>query len=477
MNLLLNFEILGWLLVGLAGFQCLPVVFAVLHGEPPLPFVYSAATALIYGLAVALSVRPTDRRMRTRDGFFVVSAAWLLASGFGSLPYVFSGTLSVADSLFESVAGFTTTGSSVLADVEGALRALLLWRSLTQWLGGMGIIVFTIAVLPLLGIGGMQMFRAEVPGPVTDKLTPRIAVTARRLWLIYFALTAGTFAALWIAGMGPFDAVCHAFTTVSTGGFSTRGASIGAFAAPAIEWVVIVVMVLAGTNFALHYRLLTGRGRGVVSDFELRFYLALLAAAVAVAAWLLMRAGAAEAPVRTAAFQVVSLLTTTGFATADFELWPALAKFLVVPLLMVGGMAGSTAGGLKTMRVLIGLRALRAFVLRLSHPLAVRPVRYAGRPLGDDVVTGVVIFFLAYFAIAGVAAIVVAAAGYDVVTAVTAALTAIGNVGPGLGAIGPTETFAHFPSAVKLTLAFCMIAGRLEIFTVLVILEPHFWRR
>ena len=477
MNLLLNFEILGWLLVGLAGFQCLPVAVALLYGEPALPYVYSAATALIYGLAVALSVRPPDRRMRTRDGFFVVSAAWLLASGFGSLPYVFSGTLAPVDALFESVAGFTTTGSSVLANVEGAPRALLLWRSITQWLGGMGIIVFTIAVLPLLGIGGMQLFRAEVPGPVKDKLTPRIAVTARRLWLIYVALTVGTVAALWIAGMGPFDAVCHAFTAVSTGGFSTRAASIGAFATPAIEWVLIFVMAIAGTNFALHYRLLVGRGRSVLGDVELRFYLAVLATTVAAVAWLLHGAGAAQAPLRTAAFQVTSLLTTSGFATADFEVWPALFQFLVLPLLMIGGMAGSTAGGLKTLRVLIGLRALRAFVLRLSHPLAVRPVRHDGRPVAEDVVTGVVVFFLAYFAITGVAATVVAAYGYDVVTAVTAALTAIGNVGPGLGAIGPTETFAHFPSAVKLTLAFCMIAGRLEVFTVLVLFEPHFWRR
>jgi trk system potassium uptake protein TrkH len=299
-NLLLNFEILGWLLVGLAGFQCLPAAVALLYGEPALPYAYSTATALVYGLAIALSVRPPDRRMRTRDGFFVVTAAWLLASGFGSLPYLFSGTLAPVDALFESVAGFTTTGSSVLANVEGAPRALLLWRSITQWLGGMGIIVFTIAVLPLLGIGGMQLFRAEVPGPVKDKLTPRIAVTARRLWLIYVALTLGTVAALWIAGMGLFDAVCHAFTSVSTGGFSTRAASIGAFATPAIEWVLIFVMAIAGTNFALHYRLLVGRGRSVLGDVEFRFYLAVLATTVAAVAWLLHGAGAAQARPRRA---------------------------------------------------------------------------------------------------------------------------------------------------------------------------------
>jgi trk system potassium uptake protein TrkH len=476
-NLLLDLEILGWLLVGLAGFECVPIACALAYGEPVLPYVASAAAASVYGLTVALAVRPKDRRMRTRDGFLVVSAAWMLASAFGALPYVLTGTLTPLDALFESVAGFTTTGSSVLTQIETAPRALLLWRSLTQWLGGMGIIVFTIAVLPLLGIGGMQLFKAEVPGPVTDKLTPRIAVTARRLWLIYVGFTLAALVALWLAGMGAFDALCHALTTLATGGFSTRGGSIGAFRTPAIEWVVIFFMLVAGTNFAVHYRLLVGHARRVGGDTELRLYLALVASLGALTTWLLWGSSAPEQAVRTALFQVISLLTTTGFATADFELWPALAKFLIVPLLVLGGMAGSTSGGLKTLRVLLGLRALRTFVLRLSHPLAVRPVRYAGRPVGDEVVIGVVLFFMAYFAIALIAALVMAAGGYDLVTSVTAALTAIGNVGPGLGAVGPTDNFAHLPALAKLALSFCMLAGRLEIFTVLVLFEPHFWRR
>jgi trk system potassium uptake protein TrkH len=476
-NLLLDFQILGWLLVGLAGFECIPIACALAYGEPVLPYGASAAAALAYGLTVALGVRPKERRMRTRDGFLVVSAAWMLASAFGALPYILTGTLAPLDALFESVAGFTTTGSSVLTQIETAPRALLLWRSLSQWLGGMGIIVFTIAVLPLLGIGGMQLFKAEVPGPVTDKLTPRIAVTARRLWLIYVGFTLAALVALWAAGMNAFDALCHALTTLATGGFSTRTGSIGAFRTSAIEWVVMFFMLVAGTNFAVHYRLLVGRARNVVRDTELRLYLALVASLGAVATWLLCASSAPEEAVRKALFQVVSLLTTTGFSTADFELWPALAKFLILPLLVLGGMAGSTSGGLKTLRVLLGLRALRTFVLRLSHPLAVRPVRYAGRPVGDEVVVGVVLFFMAYFAIALIAAAVVAAGGYDLVTSATAALTAIGNVGPGLGEVGPTDNFAHLPAQAKLVLSFCMIAGRLEIFTVLVLFEPHFWRR
>jgi trk system potassium uptake protein TrkH len=257
MNLLLDLEILGWLLVGLAGLECVPIAAALVSGEPSLVFIESALTALVFGLPVALSARSPNRRMRIRDGFLVVSGAWVLASTFGSVPYLLSGTLSPVDALFESVAGFTTTGSTVLTDVESAPRSLLLWRSLTQWVGGMGIIVFAVAVLPLLGIGGMQLFKAEVPGPITDKLTPRVSDTARRLWAVYVGFTGIAFVALMVAGMPAFDAVNHALTSLATGGFSTRNASIGAFG-PAVQWVVIVLMMVAGVNFVLHYRLVTG---------------------------------------------------------------------------------------------------------------------------------------------------------------------------------------------------------------------------
>jgi len=476
MNLLLDLQILGWLLVGLAAFQGVPIVGALIFGDPVLPYVASAGTALVYGLPIAATVKPANRRLRVRDGFIVVTAAWVLASVFGALPYVFTGLLGPADAFFESVAGFTTTGSTVLTHIEQTPRALLVWRSLTQWLGGMGIIVFTIAVLPLLGIGGMQLFKAEVPGPVTDKLTPRIAVTAQRLWLIYLGFTLAAFVCLLAAGMGPFDAICHALTTLATGGFSTRDASIGAFG-PTVQWLIVIFMVIAGTNFAVHYRLLAGRFAPVARDAELRLYLAMIALASAVVTWLLAEGGVTEETVRTAVFQVVSILTTTGFGTSDYELWPALGQFVIFHLLLVGGMAGSTSGGIKTLRLLLGLSALRTFVWRLTHPHAVRRVRYAGRSVPDDVVSGVAVFFLAYLSIAVIAGAIVAGFGYDVPTAMSAAFTAIGNVGPGLGSVGPTDNFAHFPTAVKLVLSFCMITGRLEVFTVLVILEPHFWRR
>jgi trk system potassium uptake protein TrkH len=341
----------------------------------------------------------------------------------------------------------------------------------------MGIIVFTIAVLPLLGIGGMQLFKAEVPGPVTDKLTPRVADTARQLWYIYVGLTLLAFLCLLGAGMEWFDAMCHALTTLSTGGFSTRNDSIASFHSPAVEWIMIAFMLAAGTNFALHFRLLEGQFRRVAGDRELHLYLALVVGFTLLVTASLWNPADPGTSLRTSAFQVVSLLTTAGFVTADYEVWPALAQFTMAHLLLLGGMAGSTSGGLKTLRLLLGLRALRTFVLRASHPNAVRPVRYAGRAVAEDVLNGVLVFFIGYGVIAIAAAAVVASAGYDVTTSFTAALTAIGNVGPGLGAIGPTDNFAHMPVYVKLVLSFCMIAGRLEIFTVLVLFEPHFWKR
>lgn len=476
MNLLLDLEILGWLLVGLAGLECVPLAAALVSGEPAFAYLASALTALVFGLPVALSARSSNRRMRIRDGFLVVSGAWILASVFGSIPYVVSGTLSPADALFESVAGFTTTGSTVLADLESAPRALLLWRSLTQWVGGMGIIVFAVAVLPLLGIGGMQLFKAEVPGPTTDKLTPRVADTARRLWAVYVGFTALAFVCLLIAGMPAFDAINHAFTVLATGGFSTRSASIGAFG-PAVQWVVVAFMMVAGINFVLHYQLVTGRPRALLRDTELRFFLLIVAVLVATVAWVLRGGAGGGEVLRPAAFQVVSLITTTGYGTVDYELWPHLAQLLVIPLLVLGGMAGSTSGGIKSLRLLLGLRALRSTVARIIHPHMVQGIHYGGRPVSDEVVSGVGVFVMAYLMIVFVAALAVGSAGYDVVTCLSAALTSVGNVGPGLSAVGPSDNFAHFPGYVKMVLSLAMIAGRLEIFTVLVLFFPRFWRR
>lgn len=475
MNLLLDLEILGWLLTGLAGLQLVPAGCAWLFGEPAGPYLESAAVALAFGVPLALSTRSAERRLRTRDAFVIVSGAWGLASLFGALPYVLASDLPFSAAFFEATSGFTTTGSTVLADIEGQPRGLLLWRAITQWLGGMGIIVFALAILPLLGIGGMQLFKAEVPGPVTDKLTPRIAGTAQRLWAVYVGFTLLCLLLLRFAGMDWFDAICHAFTTLATGGFSTRTASIGAWG-PAVQWIVIAFMTLAGINFVLHWRWLSGRPAAVLRDAELRFFLALLALFTLALCWSLAGSDRSEL-LRPVLFQVVSLLTTTGFGTEDFGRWPAFAQLLVLPLLLLGGMAGSTAGGLKTMRVLLGLLGLRAVLARTVHPHAVSTVRFNGRALSDEVVNGVGIFVLVYLMLVFLGALAVGLAGYDVVTSLTASLTAVSNVGPGLGEVGPSQHFGHLPPAVLAVLAVCMLAGRLEILTLLVVLTPAFWRR
>ncbi len=479
MNLRLDARIVGLLVAGLGATQLLLVLVALAFGDPLHPYLEAGAICVALGLGLAVPARPTERSIRPRDAFLVVGAGWVLASLAGAVVYVTAGVLGPVDALFESVAGFTTTGSTVMSNIEAAPRTLLLWRSFTQWVGGMGIILFTVAVLPLLGIGGMQLFRIEVPGPVKDKVRPRVIQTARSLWGIYVGLTLFEVIALVVAGLSPFDAVNHAFTTLATGGFSTRNASVGAFASPAVEWIVILFMALAGVNFVLHFRLLSHGPTSVWRDTELRYYLFVLAAATIVVVPILPseQAPSAEAAVRNALFSVVSITTTTGYGTVDLERWPALGQLVLLQLMILGGMSGSTGGGVKSLRVLIGFRALSAAVYKLVHPHAVRHVKYGGRTVPDDVIAGIWAFFTAYFALAALAAAVVAAAGYDIVTAASAALTALGNVGPGLGEIGPFDNFAHLPGIAKLVLALCMLAGRLEIFTLLVLVQPAFWRR
>ncbi len=480
-NILLSAQMAGWLLVFLGGAQLIPLATALYFAEPIMPFVAAGSVALLLGLPIALGVQAPNLRIRPRDGFFIVTGAWLLASLFGALPYVTTGALTPVDALFESVSGFTTTGSTVMVDIEGMPRSLLLWRSMTQWLGGMGIVVFTVALMPILGIGGMQLFKAEVPGPVTEKIRPRVAETARRLWLIYVGLTVIEGLALWFAGLAGFDAICHALTTMSTGGFSTRGASVGAFNLATVEWIVITFMLLAGTNFVLHYKLIFGQTKAVLADRELRYFVAVIVLATAAITLVIANQGVIEGAVpefRRILFTVISIGTGTGYATVDFELWPSFAHLVLLILMVLGAMAGSTAGGVKSLRVVLVMDAVRKSLKTAGHRNAVRsPVQHAGRPVPDDVLAGIWVFLAVYFALIAVMTLVIAAYGYDLDTALSGGVTSVSNVGPGLGEIGAFDHFSHFPVPVKLGLCFCMIAGRLELFTVLVLLSPAFWRR
>ena len=478
MNPRLDLHILGWLLALIGVVQLPSALVALAHGEAWWPYATSGGLASATGALVALRTRTTDRRIRPRDGYLVVGSAWVLSSLAGAIPFVLADALGPLDAFFESASGFTTTGSTVMVNLEAAPKGLLLWRSMTQWIGGMGIILFTIAILPLLGIGGMQLVKAEVPGPVADKVRPRVSQTARQLWLVYVGLTTLEFVALWALGLEPFDAVCHSMTTLATGGFSTRDESIAAFASPAVEWTITLFMLAAGTNFVLHFRLLSGRARSVWEDAELRYYLTVAAVAMVVVATTLLGVGyPLEQAVRESAFNTASILTTTGYVSANFELWPVLAQFVFLILMVLGGMSGSTAGGVKSLRALLGARAVRASFARLIHPRLVRPVKHGGRPVPEEVLAGVWAFLIAYFTIAAAVTAVITAYGYDIPTAASAALTAIGNVGPGLGEVGAYDNFAPLPGGVKIVLAFAMLAGRLEVFTLVILLTPQFWRR
>ena len=442
-------------------------------------FVVAAGIPLLCGLVLLLTTRGSAD-LRVKDGYAIVSFGWLAAATFGAMPYQLSGVMPhFADAFFESMSGFTTTGATVLRDIEVLPRGILLWRSSTQWLGGMGIVVLSVAVLPMLGIGGMQLFRAEFPGPTADRLTPRIQSTATILWSVYAGMTALQVGLLYLGGMSLFDAVCHAFATMSTGGFSTKNASVGAFASAYIDVVITAFMFLAGANFFLHYWLLRRRSFRYLQNEEFRFYLVLaVVATLLITLHLDVRLGHGPlTALRLASFQVVSVLTSTGFGTADYLLWGYGVQILLFALMFCGGCAGSTGGGMKVLRVLVlgkhGLREIR----RHLHPSAILNVRLSGILVADELMMKLLGFFMLYISIFLVVAMAVAALGLDIVSALGASIATLSNVGPGLGSVGPASTYADMPLLGKLLLSFNMLVGRLEVFTVLIVLTPMFWRR
>jgi trk system potassium uptake protein len=427
-------------------------------------------------LGRALTRVPED--LSYREGFATVTFTWTAVGLVGALPYYLSGAIgSPIDALFESFSGFTTTGSTILPDIEAVAPGILLWRSLTQWLGGMGIIVLGVAILPYLGVGGMQLFRAEVPGPTKDRLRPRIRETAKVLWAVYAALTLAAMLLYRIGGMSLFDAVNHALTTLPTGGFSTRNASMAAFS-PFVQWTAIVFMYLAGVNFTLHFRALSRGSAPYWRDGEWRLYTVLIAMAFVLVAVSVHSPGSALEPtVRAALFQVVAIITTTGYGTADFVQWAPFAQIVIFLLFFVGGMAGSTAGGPKVIRVLLILKHGFGEMRRYLHPRAVMVTKVSGMPVPGEVMLNVFAFMILYVGLFGLGTLLMAGTGLSLTSAAGAAATAISNVGPGLDQVGPAENFGFIPGWGKLTMIVLMVVGRLEIYTVLLLLHPGLWRR
>jgi trk system potassium uptake protein len=471
-------HVVGAILLGVAGalLACALVGAALADGSFTPLLVSALITAAAGGVARWLTPVPED--LNFREGFVIVTFGWLSVAAFGMLPYLISGAIPApAQAFFESMSGFTTTGSTVLPDIEAVQPGILLWRSTTQWLGGMGVIVLAIAILPYLGVGGMQLFRAEVPGPTPDRLSPRIRETARLLWIVYAGLTLAVGVLYAIGGMNWFDALNHAFTTLPTGGFSTRNASMGAFS-PFIQWVAIVFMYLAGINFTLHYRALTRGTRPYLRDPEWRLFTGIVVAATLLVAFATRhQPGGFEKVTRDAAFQVVALITTTGYGTADFALWSPFAQMVLFLLFFVGGMAGSTSGGPKVIRVLLVLKHGFQEIRKQLHPRAVFVTKVGGTAVQEPVLLNVLGFMLMYGGIFGLGTLAMAALGLSLPAAAGAAATAISNVGPGLAELGPVENFGWLPWQGHLILSFLMLVGRLELYTVLILFHPGLWRR
>lgn len=474
------------------GFALLiPAAVDLIYGEDTWhSFLISAGIAFSVGAGLWYSFKPKNE-LRVREGFLIVSLTWLSLSLVGALPFVISGVLpSFTDAVFETMSALSTTGSTILGgetssgfqnpQIEDIPKSFLMWRSLAHWLGGMGIIVLSLAILPLLGIGGMQLFQAESPGPTTDKLTPRVQETAKLLWGVYVAFTFVEFLLLWVhPSMDWFEAINHAFSTMATGGFSTKNASIEAFDSVYIDWVIIIFMFIAGINFAMHFRLLRGDHKSFFANREIRFYTLVIFIGIIIISgslWLMDKYPILDA-LRYGAFQVLAIVTTTGFGTDNYEVWNTIAAFFLFLLFFTGGCAGSTGGGIKMIRWMILIRNTGREIKQIIHPKAILPVRIGDQTINQNIQRTVLSFFILYIFIFALGAFIISLFGYDIMSSIGASIAAIGNIGPGWGEFGPTENFAHLPYLGKWVLIMLMMVGRLEIFTVLIIFSPAFWRQ
>ncbi len=475
-------SILGLLIILNGGFMllCLPVSIYYQDGIWASLLISGVLTTAIGAALHLFAKKKKNGGMGKRDGYLIVTSGWLFMSLFGTLPYLISGEIPVfTDAFFETLSGFTTTGATILNDIESMSEGILMWRSLTQWIGGMGIIVLTVAILPLLGIGGMQLFVAEAPGVTPDKLKPRITDTAKRLWLIYLGLTITEAVLLKLGGMSFFDAINHALTTMATGGFSTKQDSIAYFSSPFIQYVIIVFMFLGGTSFTLIYFGLHSQWKKVIGNEEFKYYLGFtigFGIIITVVIFLVTENGF-EQSFRHALFQIVSIVTTTGYVTANYTAWTPLLTVVFFMFMFIGGSAGSTSGGVKIVRHVILLKNSIMELRRQLHPSAVLPVRLNKRAVSSEITFNVMAFMIIYFMIFALGSILISAMGYDFETSIGAVAACLGNVGPGIGKVGPVDNFSFISAPGKWVLSLLMLLGRLELFTVLILFTPYYWTK
>lgn len=482
MNYKVVLNIIGFLLILTGFFMMLGIPFSLyFHHNDIYSILISAGITILTGLIIWFFTRDADRQqLGKREGYIIVSLGWFIMSLFGAIPFIIYGAIpNFSDAFFETMSGFTTTGASILKDIEVLPAGLLFWRSLTQWLGGMGIIVLSLAILPLLGIGGMQLFSAEVPGITKDKFHPRVKETAKRLWGIYVILTAAETLLLMVGGLSFFDAINHSFTTMATGGFSTKNASTAYFTSPFVQYVFIIFMIFAGMNFTLHYYALHLKFESFKQNTEFKFYALFLVLATLIIMFIHRphHTFELEESFRQSLFHVVSLVTTTGYVSSDYENWAPFSRMFFFVLLFIGGCAGSTGGGIKFARHYLLFRNGLLELKRLVHPRAVIPVRFNGKAVSQEIIFNVQAFFIFYILLFVLGSILLSLLGLDFLTAASAVATCLGNVGPGMGVVGPVSNFSSLPELSKWILSFFMLVGRLELFTVLIIFTPTFWKK
>jgi trk system potassium uptake protein TrkH len=465
-----------WLLLSV--FYILPLGFSVYY-QDGLHLIFASQMAGMTLLSLSLRSfmkRPTE--LTLREGFLTVTLSWITLSLLGSIPFMVSGFIpSLTDAFFETISGFTTTGASVLTNIEALPKSLLLWRDMTQWLGGMGVIALAVAIFPYLGVGGVQLFKAEVPGPIKDKISPRISETARILWVVYLLFTIAETILLMLGGLSFFESLCTTFGTLATGGFSPRNSSIGAYPSPYVHYIVTLFMFIAGVNFSLHYWALKGKLGHYFKNSEFRFFGMIICIALGLIVAARWRGGEnfSEELLRGSLFQTISILTTTGFVTHDYEQWPFVTQIILLALMFIGGCTTSTGGGIKNVRVLVLFKEMGSELRKLFHPRGIFPVKIGDKPVPGNIVSNVVVFIALYILIFFFGVLAMAGLGLDIDTSIGAVAATLGNVGPGIGAVGPIDNYSHIPTLGKWLLSFLMMTGRLEIFTVLVIFTRHFW--
>ncbi len=459
----------------------LPLGVALSIGENDVinAFLIPIAFCWIFGGIVFLVSRKRAFKLSARSGFVAVALSWVFASLLGSFPFVLSGYIpSFIDALFESASGYTTTGASILTEIESLPRTINLWRMQMHWLGGMGIVALTVALLPLLGVGGFQLIKAETTGPEKGKITPKITMTAKILWFIYLGFTVIQTVLLMIAGLDFIDAIGHTFATLGTGGFSSLNASVGGYNSAAVDWIIVVFMFLAGVNFSLYYHLIIGNGKEIIHNTELKAYFKIMIVAIiGIAIFIYPTYGSIGDALRYASFQAVSITTTTGFVTADYSLWHPFAQMIIFFLMFVGGCTGSTGGSIKVLRWVILYKQMGIEIKRMLHPHGIFSIQLNNRIGRKDIVYSVAAFICVYFVLVVITSMVAALNGADLLTSFTAGLALVGNIGPGFGAVGPVGNYAFFHPAAKLWFSFAMIAGRLELYTMIIFFTRAYWKK